>query len=192
MELCRMGDGRWTVIRRVTVYDSPWVRLHRDDVRLPDGSVIDGHHVVEVPAPAVGIVPVGDDGRILLIEHHRFITGTTGWEVPAGRFDAGDTVESAAARELLEETGHSAGKLHYLGNYFPINGLCDHVFHVCVGRELIRRGEIQDTNEVMRLGWFDRREIAGMIRDGVIKDGLSVTALLWFLMGEEISPTGCV
>src|SRR2546423_8305251 len=74
----------WQVLRRVTVYDSPWVRLHRDDVRLPDGTVIDGHHVVDVPRPAVGVVPVGDDGRVLLIEHYRFITDTTGWEIPAG------------------------------------------------------------------------------------------------------------
>jgi 8-oxo-dGTP pyrophosphatase MutT (NUDIX family) len=185
-----MENSHWEVLRRVTVYDSPWVRLHRDDVRLPDGSVIDGHHVVEVPAPAVGVVPVGDDGRILLIEHHRFITGTTGWEVPAGRFETGDTAESAAERELLEETGHSAGSFEYVGNYFPINGLVKHVFHVCIARKLIRRGEIQDTNEVIRVGWFDPGEVAAMVRDGAIKDGLSLTALLWFLLrdGTRINP----
>jgi 8-oxo-dGTP pyrophosphatase MutT (NUDIX family) len=185
-----MENPHWEVLRRVTVYDSPWVRLHRDDVRLPDGSVIDGHHVVEVPAPAVGVVPVGDDGRILLIEHHRFITETTGWEVPAGRFETGDTAESAAERELLEETGHSAGSFEYVGNYFPINGLVKHVFHVCIARKLIRRSEIQDTNEVIRVGWFDPLEIAAMVRDGAIKDGLSLTALLWFLLrdGARINP----
>jgi 8-oxo-dGTP pyrophosphatase MutT (NUDIX family) len=181
-----MEKTHWEVLRRVTVYDSSWVRLHRDDVRLPDGSVIDGHHVVDIPMPAVGVVAVGDDGRILLIEHHRFITGTTGWEIPAGRFDAGDTVESAAARELLEETGHSAARFEYLGNYFPINGLCNQTFHVSVGRGLIRRSGIQDTNEVIRIGWFERREIAGMIRDGGIKDGLSVTGLLWFLLPSDV------
>ncbi|MGD0461063.1 MAG: NUDIX hydrolase [Tepidisphaeraceae bacterium] len=184
-----MENPHWQVLRRVTVYDSPWVRLHRDDVRLPDGSVIEGHHVVEVPAPAVGVVPVGDDGRILLIEHYRFITGTTGWEVPAGRFEASDTAESAAARELLEETGHTAANFEYLGNYFPVNGLCNHVFHVCVARKLIRRSDIQDTNEVIRLGWFDPREISAMVRNGAIKDGLSLTAVLWFLLRDETEVT---
>ena len=46
-------DRPWQVLRRETVYDSEWVRLHRDDVRLPDGSVIDRHHVVDFVRPAV-------------------------------------------------------------------------------------------------------------------------------------------
>src|SRR5919199_1293296 len=96
----------WQVLRRETIYESPWLRLYRDDVRLPDGSLIAGHHVIEYPQPAVGVVPVGDDGRILLIEHYRFITDTTGWEVPAGRVDPLEELEDAAARELREETGY--------------------------------------------------------------------------------------
>ena len=125
------SDAPWQVLRRVTVYDSPWVRLHRDDVRLPDGSVIDGHHVVEVPRPAVGVIPVGDDGRLLLIEHYRFITRTTGWEIPAGGFDPGDDWPAAAARELREETGYSARRLDLLGTYHPSNGLSNQSRRSC-------------------------------------------------------------
>jgi len=176
-----MSDPHWQVLRRATIYDSPWVRLHRDDVRLPDGSVIDGYHVVDIPAPAVAVVPVGDDGRILLIEHYRFITGTTGWEVPAGRFEEGDDVESAAARELIEETGHSAGQIEYLGKFFPCCGISNLTFNVCVAKKLARRSEIQDTNEVIRLGWFTRGQVEEMVRSNQVRDGLSLTALLWFL-----------
>src|SRR6476646_5009619 len=98
----------WQVLRRETIYDSPWLRLHRDDVQLPDGSLIAGHHVVDFPRPAVCVVPIGADGRILLIEHYRFITDTIGWEVPAGRLDEGEQPDEAAARELREETGFVA------------------------------------------------------------------------------------
>jgi hypothetical protein len=76
----------WQVQKRDN-YDSPWVRLHRDDVRLPDGSGDRGHHVVDFPYPAVCVLPIGDDGRILLIDIN-FITDTIGWEVPAGRIGA--------------------------------------------------------------------------------------------------------
>jgi 8-oxo-dGTP pyrophosphatase MutT (NUDIX family) len=169
----------WQVLRRTTVYDSPWVRLRRDDVRLPDGTVIDGHHVVELPRPAVGVVPVGDDGRLLLIEHYRFITDTTGWEIPAGVFDPGEDLNTAAARELMEETGHAADRLEVLGAYYPSHGLSNQTFHVCVARGLRRVSDVIDTNEVMSIRWFDPAAVKEMLRRNAIRDGLSLTGLLW-------------
>jgi len=171
----------WQVLRRETIYDSPWVRLHRDDVRLPDGSVIAGHHVIDYPLPAVCVVPIGDDGRILLIEHYRFVTDTTGWEVPAGRVDEHEGLEHAAARELREETGYTVQRLAYLGGYHPINGSANLTFHVYLGHGLRRAGEPTDTNEVMRVAWFKPDEIWTMIDANEIRDGLSLTALLWYL-----------
>lgn len=171
----------WQVLRRRTIYDSPWVRLHRDDVRLPDGSVIDGHHVLDYPRPAVCVVPAGDDGRVLLIEHYRFITDTTGWEAPAGRVDEGEAPEDAARRELREETGYTARRLDYLGHYHPANGSSNLTFHVFIGRGLRRVGELTDTNEIMRVAWFTPEEIWAMIDANEIRDGLALTALLWHL-----------
>jgi 8-oxo-dGTP pyrophosphatase MutT (NUDIX family) len=181
-----MKSPYWEVLRRVTVYDSPWVRIHRDDIRLPDGSMIDGHHVVDVPRPAVGIIPVGEDGRILLIEHYRFITGTIGWEIPAGGIDTNENTESAAARELLEETGHTAAAFQYLGQYHPSNGLSNQTFHVYIGDGVVRRGNISDTNEVSRVAWFTRTEVAELLRTNAILDGFSLTALLWFFFRVEL------
>jgi 8-oxo-dGTP pyrophosphatase MutT (NUDIX family) len=170
----------WQVLRRTTIYDSPWVRLHRDDVRLPDGSVIDGHHVVDFPRPSVCMVPIGDDGRILLIEHYRFITDSIGWEVPAGRIDEDEQFEVAAARELREETGYAAERLEYLGVYHPCNGSTNLTFHVYFGYGLRRVGQLTDTNEIMRLAWFSIDEVWAMIAANEARDGLTLTALLWY------------
>jgi 8-oxo-dGTP pyrophosphatase MutT (NUDIX family) len=170
----------WQVLKRTTIYDSPWVRLHRDDVRLPDGSMIDGHHVVEFPRPAVCVAPIGDDGRILLIEHYRFITDTTGWEVPAGRIDGDEQLEEAAARELREETGYVAERLEYLGFYHPSNGSTNLTFHVYFGYGLRQVGELTDTNEIMRVAWFGIDEVWAMIAANEVRDGLTLTALLWY------------
>jgi 8-oxo-dGTP pyrophosphatase MutT (NUDIX family) len=170
----------WQVLNRVTVYESPWVRLYRDDVRLPDGSIIDGHHVVDFPRPAVCVVPVGDDGRILLIEHYRFITDTIGWEAPAGRIDEGEEMEVAAARELREETGYEAARLEYLGRYHPCNGSVNQIFHVYQGAGIRRVGELTDTNEILRVAWFTPAEVWALIDANEILDGLSLTALLWY------------
>ncbi|HSU67430.1 MAG TPA: NUDIX hydrolase [Tepidisphaeraceae bacterium] len=175
-----MPEPHWKVLRRRTIYDSPWVRLHRDDVRLPDGTVIDGHHVVDVPRPAVGVVPVAHDRRILLIQHYRFITDTTNWEIPGGGIDAGEEVLAAASRELLEESGHAAEHVEYLGHYFPSNGVSTQQFHVCVARDVRRVGEIIDTNEVMQTRLFDTAEVREMLQRNELHDGLTLTALLWY------------
>src|SRR5579859_141289 len=112
----------WQVLRRRTIYTSAWVNLHRDDVLLPDGSMIDGYHVVDYPQPAAGMLPIGDDGRLLLLEQYRFITDTISWQLPAGRVEADELPAAAALRELHEETGYQAGQLEALGHYHPMHG----------------------------------------------------------------------
>jgi 8-oxo-dGTP pyrophosphatase MutT (NUDIX family) len=136
--------------------------------------------VVDFPRPAVCVVPIGADGRILLIEHYRFITDTTGWEVPAGRIDEGEQLEVAAARELYEETGYASERLEYLGAYHPCNGSTNLTFHVYFGYGLRQIGELTDTNEVLRTSWFDLDDIWDMIARGQLRDGLTLTALLWY------------
>jgi len=162
------------------------VRLHRDDVRLPDGSVIDGHHVVDFPRPAVCVVPIGDDERILLIEHYRFITDTTGWEVPAGGIDEGEQLDEAAARELREETGFVAARFEHLGLYHPSNGSTNLTFHVYFGYGLQKVGELSDTNEIMRVAWFSIDEVWAMIAANELRDGMTLTALLWYFARERV------
>ena len=76
-----------------------------DDVEIPGGERFE-HHVVHFPRASVtGIVPDGHD-RVLLIRRHRFITGTWGWEVPAGWANPGEDLTDAIRREIEEETGH--------------------------------------------------------------------------------------
>ena len=161
------------------MYESSWINLHQDTVQLPDGSVIEDHHVLDYPRPAAGIVPIGHDGRVLLIDHYRFISKTRGWEIPAGRVNDGEQPEQAAARELVEETGFMAGSVQKLGRYYASIGSSNQVFHLFVGRGLLPMGTPIDTNEVMDLRWFTPDEVRQLIFRNAILDGLSLSALLW-------------
>jgi 8-oxo-dGTP pyrophosphatase MutT (NUDIX family) len=176
----------WQVLARRTIYDSEWVGLQHVDVRLPDGKIIHNMHVVTYPRPAAAVVPIRADGKILLIDHYRFQTDTRGWEIPAGRIDAGETPEQAAMREMREESGHFSESLKYLGRYHPSNGSGDQVFHVFVARDVERVGEIEDTNEVMGLQWFLPHQVRELIARNEILDGLSLTALCWSVTQGEI------
>ena len=101
---------RWIVHGERVIYDSEWVRLSLADVEVPGGRRFE-HHVVRQITPAAGVIVVNDDNEILLLWRHRFISDTWGWEIPAGRADPGESLDDAARREVLEETGWEAGPL---------------------------------------------------------------------------------
>ncbi len=175
----------WQVLARRTVYASDWVNVRHVDIRLPDGHVLRDIHLVDYPHQAAAVVPIADDGKILLIDHYRFQTDTRGWEIPAGKIDDGETPEQAIARELAEETGHRAASFMPLGRYHPSNGSSNQTFHVFIARGVMRVGEIQDTNEVMGLRWFSPQKVRDLIARNEILDGLSLTGLCWAIAQGE-------
>ncbi len=171
----------WQVLGKRNIYTSPWINLDLWTVRLPDGSIIPDHHVLDYPGEAVGVIPIGADGRVLLIDHYRFMTDTRDWEVPSGGIEPGETVLAGAARELLEETGYTAADWTVLGKYHPSNGSSNQVFHVTIARDLTRRSEPLDQNETLGLRWFTVAEVRALIARNELFDGLSLTSLCWAL-----------
>ena len=169
----------WTVHGKRTVYDSDWIRIHLLDLSLPDGQIARGWHQIDYPRQAAGIIPVGDDGRILLIDHYRFATQTRGWETPGGAIDPGEDHVAAAARELMEETGHAARNIELLGSYYPSQGSSNQVFNVFLATGVHRVGELSDVNEVLGLRWFTVDELQLMIQRNELREGMTLTGLLW-------------
>lgn len=161
------------------VYASDWVSLDLVDVEVPDGPRFE-HHVVRSPRPAVGVVVEDPRRGVLLLWRHRFITGSWGWEVPAGGVDPGETLEQAAAREVLEETGWRPGPLRRLHGYHPSNGLSDQRFELFLAASAEHVGEPSDPAESERVEWVPADEVRELIRTGQVVDGLSLTALLWW------------
>ncbi len=171
---------RWTVHGERAIYESEWVSLTLVDVELPDGTRFE-HHVVRMPAGASGVV-VDDPARgVLLLWRHRFATDTWGWEVPAGRIDEGESPDEAARREVLEETGWEPGPLERLTTYFPHNGTSDLAFHLFRAAGATHRGEPTDPFEAERIEWVPWPRVRELVADGQVRDGLSLTALLWAL-----------
>src|SRR5437870_4568884 len=101
---------RWHVHGERSLYASEWVGLALVDVEIPDGPRFE-HHVVRFPYPAAGVILHEPERGVLLLWRHRFITDTWGWEIPAGKVEADETVEEGAAREAVEESGWAAGPL---------------------------------------------------------------------------------
>jgi 8-oxo-dGTP pyrophosphatase MutT (NUDIX family) len=171
---------KWTVYGERSIYDSPWVGLALVDVDVPGHGRID-HHVVRVPFHAAGTVVLDDQRGVLLLWRHRFITDTWGWEIPAGRVEAGEAAMQAAAREVLEETGWRPRGLRPLTSYRPSNGLSDQVFHLFAAAGADYVGDPTDPSESERIEWRSLTDVRAAIAAHEVTDGLSLTALLWVL-----------
>lgn len=87
-------------------------------------------------APSVVIVPIADDGRVILIEQYRASVDRVLWEVPAGSMNPGETPEEAAARECEEEIGLVPGSLERVRGLYPAPGFCDEELIFFVARDL--------------------------------------------------------
>ena len=165
-------------LARRPVYESDWVCLYLDTVRLPNGEVIDGYHQLHYPHESVSIVITNERGDILLTRNRRYTTGRLEWEVPAGRVETGESPESAARRECLEETGCTLRELRYLCWHNPSNGMSDLKMHIFAARVDAERA-IQDTNEIESKQWFAPDKVKDMLRQGGIRCGVSMLALLY-------------
>lgn len=170
---------RWNVLKRRRVYESEWVDVWVDEVEA-NGTTFD-HHVLEMPKRTVSVVAV-DDGNVLLMWRHRFTTDTWGWEVPAGWVEAGEDLEAAARRETEEETGWRAGTITPLITYNVLAGISSLRMNTFLATDLTRTGPASDHLEASHVEWVPVERIPSLARDGQISDGVSLTALTYFLM----------
>jgi 8-oxo-dGTP pyrophosphatase MutT (NUDIX family) len=177
---------RWTVHGERRLYESEWVNLCLADVELPGGQRFE-HHLIRAPQPAVGTVVLDPDRGVLLLWRHRFITDTWGWEIPAGRVEAGEELAEAAAREVLEETGWRPFDLEALVAYHPSNGLSDQRFHLFLAKGAVEVGPPTDVHESERIVWVPIPDVIAAVQAGGLNDGLSLTALCWCLAFKRLA-----
>ena len=159
------------------VFDGALLKVYRDRVRLPDGSE-SAREYIRLPG-AVAIVPLFDDGRVLLERQFRYPHRREFIEIPAGKLEAGEPPLATAKRELLEETGYSAAAWQRLGVVHTAIAYTDEGIELFVARKLTLSQRKLDAGEFLEVFTLPFGEAIDMIRDGRITDAKSVSALLW-------------
>lgn len=153
---------------------------------------------LDVPRPfywverpeAVAVVAVMD-GRVALVEQGRPAVRTR-WgnqklvELPAGRVDAGESPDAAAARELREEIGYGAGRILKVGEFFMSPGYSDELMHLYYASELAHDPLPADEGEDIAVRWADADELQAFLRDGTICDAKSMIGVLGFLQSPAL------
>ena len=167
-------------LSRTVIYESDYVCLYADRVRLPSGQIVEKYHQIHHPREAVGVVLFNARGEILLVHNRRYTIGREEWEIPAGRMEPGETPEDAARRECLEECGCTLSDLTLLSDHYPACGMSDAVCHIFAARAE-QEGSLTDTDEISGKQWFSQQQALKLLRTGETVDGHTILAILWAL-----------
>jgi ADP-ribose pyrophosphatase len=171
------------VLKSESIYSGRVISLIKDTVILPSGRTVIREKVMH--PGSVGILPVLEDGRLVLIRQFRYVVGFSLLEIPAGTVEKGESPEECAARELQEETGYRAGKLTLLSAFYLAPGYSNEFMWLFKATEL-EAGEMRpmpdESIEVRRLSL---EEALQMIRSGEIRDVKTICAILLYALLEK-------
>lgn len=162
------------------LYQEPRFELRECDLALSDGSS-ESRGLIVHPG-AVVIVPILDDGRIVMIQNRRWQIGHMLLELPAGTRELDRTLLSCAQRELREETGYRADKFTTLTPFFAAPGVSTEIMHPYLATGLHFVGQALAPDEEIETKLMSQEDLKTAILDGTIQDGKTLAVLSrWML-----------
>ncbi len=157
------------------VFEGVRLRVRIDTVRTPAGG--EATREIVDSGDAVVMVPVDNEGRLLLVRQYRQAAGRELLELPAGMIDPGEDAEATVVREMQEETGYRPGRVVRLGGFYSAPGFCTEYLHLYLATDLVpSRLQAEDTAGISLLRLTPdevrRRVVAGEIEDAKTLAGL--------------------
>jgi 8-oxo-dGTP pyrophosphatase MutT (NUDIX family) len=173
----------WKVLAREYLARKLWYTVRVDRVELPTGTIIPEYWVNEYP-PWVNVVAVTTDDKILLIRQYRHGLERVSYEIPAGTTDPDETsLEAAAKRELLEETGYGGGRWSPLVTLSANPALQNNLAYTFLAEDVERERDADPgAGEDLRLHPVTLAELETLIDEDELVQSLHVAPLMKYVM----------
>ncbi len=171
------------LIQGEQVYQGHFLDVRRDRVTLPDGRTAHREYIRH--PGAVMVVPLLDDGRLLMERQYRYPMGRVMLEFPAGKLDAGEAPLVCGQRELLEETGYSAAEWAYAGVLHNAIAYSNEGIHIYFARGLTRGEQRLDDGEFLDLVTHTVDEVDRLAARGELTDAKTLIGLLWLQRWQQ-------
>ena len=169
-------DYTEAALEREELYKGRIIEVHRDRVRLPDGSE-SAREIVEHHG-GVGVLPVDGEGMAYCVRQYRYAFGEHVLEIPAGKLEQGEDPRDCAVRELGEETGFTAARLIDLGHAYPSPGYCHEILYLYLALGLTPGKAHLDAGEFLDVERHSLDELVEMAMDNTLSDAKTLSAVL--------------
>lgn len=166
-------------ISRDLKYKGTMLSMYADTIKVSNGNIVTWDFIKHNGAAAV--VPVLDDGRIVMVKQYRNALDRYTYEIPAGGLEEGEATLPAAARELEEETGYKSDNLELLITVATAVAFCNEKIDVYVARDLKPSKQNLDEDEFIDVVCLQPEEIARMIYRGEIQDSKTIAAIMAYI-----------
>lgn len=157
-------------------YEGPIFTVTHDTAELENGNT--AVRDVLIHHGGVCVVPVTDEGEILLVKQFRYPFRTVTREVPAGKLEKGESHAECGRRELLEETGYTCEEYIYLGEMLPTPAYNTEITHIYLAKGLTFSRQQPDEDEFIDVERIPLEEAVRQVMDGTIRDGKTQIAIL--------------
>jgi len=174
-----LAKGRAQILKTEVLYQGRVFRLQRDIVIEPGG--VEAERDIIVHPGSVVVLPIFNDGRVLLIRQYRHSVGEFLWELVAGRKEPDENPAAAARRELVEETGYTAKRWRKLMRVVPTPGFVNEWMWIFAAQGLTEGAAQPEEDEKIVPRIFTLKQVEKMIERGTLRDAKSICGLLYYM-----------
>jgi 8-oxo-dGTP pyrophosphatase MutT (NUDIX family) len=167
----------WTIVSRTAAYENEWIRVDHHEVLKPGGGR-GIYGTVHYKNHAIGIVPIDENGNVILVGQYRFPLGAYSWEVPEGGGPHSVPLLESARRELREECGIVAGRWNEILGMDLSNSVTDERSTIFLAWELSETAAHPDEAEQLQVARVPFWDVVARVKRGEIRDGISIAAIL--------------
>lgn len=173
-----MSEFKDKVLHSEVVFQGRFLKVTRDQIETPQGHVSHREYIKH-PGAAV-ILPILDNGDILLVKQYRHALKKVFFELPAGKRDSGEDPLKTAHRELREETGYTTSQMEFMTIIHPVIGYADEEMFLYLATDL-KSGLAQlDPGEELEVIQFSSEQLKTMVKNGEITDVKTLVGLFWY------------